>query len=35
MAAAVLLTVPLLVVCLCAQRYMLSGVRVTGASVQL
>ena len=35
MAAAVLLTVPLLLICLCAQRYMLSGVRVTGASVRL
>jgi len=35
MAAAVLLTVPLFAICLLAQRYMLSGVRFTGASVRL
>jgi multiple sugar transport system permease protein len=35
MAAAVLLTIPVLLVCVLAQRYIMLGVRVTGASVRL
>jgi len=35
MAAAVLVTLPVLVVCLLAQRYVMQGVRVTGAQVRL
>lgn len=35
MAAAVLVTVPVLVVCLLAQRYVLQGARLTGARVRL
>jgi len=35
MAAAVLVTVPVLVVCLLAQRYVLEGARLTGARVRL
>jgi len=35
MAAAVLVTVPALVVCLLAQRYVMQGVRFTGARVRL
>jgi len=35
MAAAVLVTLPALVVCLLAQRYVTHGVRSTGARVQL
>src|SRR5438105_7022058 len=35
MAAAVLVTLPVLVVCLVAQRYVMRGVRFTGASVRL
>jgi multiple sugar transport system permease protein len=34
MAAAVMVTLPVLVVCLLAQRYVMQGVRVTGASVR-
>lgn len=35
MAAAVLVTLPALLVCLLAQRYVMAGVRFTGASVRL
>jgi multiple sugar transport system permease protein len=35
MAAAVLVTLPVLVVCLAAQRYVMQGVRLTGARVRL
>jgi multiple sugar transport system permease protein len=35
MAAAVLVTLPVLVVCLLAQRYVMQGVRFTGARVRL
>ncbi len=35
MAAAVLLTVPVCLVCVCALRYMMSGIRFTGARVRL
>ena len=35
MAAAVLLTLPLVVICLVAQRYVMRGVRFTGADVRL
>jgi multiple sugar transport system permease protein len=35
MAAAVLVTLPVLVVCLLAQRYVMQGVRFTGAQVRL
>jgi ABC-type glycerol-3-phosphate transport system permease component len=35
MAAAVLVTVPVLVVCLLAQRHVLQGARLTGARVRL
>jgi multiple sugar transport system permease protein len=35
MAAAVLVTVPVLVICLLAQRYVLQGARLTGARVRL
>jgi len=35
MAAAVLVTLPVLLVCLVAQRYVMQGVRFTGAPVRL
>jgi multiple sugar transport system permease protein len=35
MAAAVMVTLPLLVVCLVAQRYVMQGARLTGARVRL
>jgi ABC-type glycerol-3-phosphate transport system permease component len=35
MAAAVLVTLPVLVVCLLAQRFVMQGVRFTGAQVRL
>jgi len=35
MAAAVLVTLPLLIVCVLAQRYLIAGVRFTGADIRL
>jgi ABC-type glycerol-3-phosphate transport system permease component len=35
LAAAVLVTLPVLVVCLLGQRYVMQGVRFTGARVRL